>query len=129
MSKCPICGKEIAVGSFDHSVFNSTGMCSSCDFWKNRLEADAQLPPHTAVMIDGTHYVVGDENSPETYFRGFGGHRFQIEFKDGHRIVSTNLWCQGEPTPAWRNKFPDNARFETNLKWVEIEGTHYLVKL
>ena len=116
--KCKIYGQE-----FDSSQFrdeyqipmNKNQMCFNCTFWMKRLEEDKILPPHTACMIDGTHYVIGDENS-KSYFRGFGGAKFQIEFNDGHKVVTTNLWCQGEPKGYWREKFPDNARFENNLK-------------
>lgn len=76
-------------------------------------------------MIDGTHYVIESENDN---FRGFGGARFQIEFNDGTKVITTNLWCQGEPKGYWRTQFPDNARFENNLKWTNINGTKYLLE-
>lgn len=102
-------------------------MCFICNFWRERLKEDSELPPHTACMIDGTHYVIGPEES-NSYFRGFGGARFQIEFNDGTKVVTTNLWCQGEPEGYWREQFPDNARFENNLKWKQIGNTQYLMK-
>lgn len=78
-------------------------------------------------MIDGTHYVICDEDSKSS-FRGFGGAKFQIEFNDGTRVVTTNLWCQGEPKGFWKQHFPDNARFENNLKWKKIRNCSYLCK-
>lgn len=80
------------------------------DFWRERLEADSKLPPHTAVMIDGVHYIIGPEDD-KSCFKGFGGRHFEILFNDGFRIITTNLWCQGEPPFEWINKFPNNAHF------------------
>ena len=129
--KCKICGQEFPEDHYDDEFqipMNKNQMCFNCTFWQKRLEEDATLPPHTACMIDGTHYLIGPENE-KSFFRGFGGSKFQIEFNDGHRVVTTNLWCQGEPEhPYWKEKFPDNARFERNLKWVDIGGTKHLVK-
>ena len=65
-------------------------------------------------VLHGTHYVIAPEDDPDP-FRGFAGVRFQIEFNDGTRVVTTNLWCQGEPNEHWKDKFPNNARFENNL--------------
>lgn len=92
------------------------------------LEKDSKRPPYTWCIINGTHYVIEPEDDPETYFRGFGGAKFQIEFNDGYRVVTTNLWCQGEPSEEWRDKFPDNARFERNFKWKKIGNCSYLVE-
>lgn len=102
-------------------------MCSNCNFWREHLEEDKKLHPHTAVVIDGTHYYICREDS-KSYFRGFGGAKFNIRFNDGHFVTTTNLWCQGNIPPEWRDKFPDNAKFEENLKWKEIGGTEYLIK-
>lgn len=127
--KCKICGVEENPSNFVKDCRDSLikhQMCFSCNFWRERLEEDSKLPPHTACMIDGTHYIIGDENN-KSAFRGFDGHRFQIEFNDGTKVITTNLWCQGEPKGYWKDKFPDNARFENNLKWKNINGINYLV--
>lgn len=114
--KCKVCGKEITSGE----------LCFECHFWQNMLEEDSKRPPHTVCMIDGSHYViVPDDNNSK--FLGFGGAEFQIEFNDGFKVVTHNLWHQGEPSSDWIDKFPNNARFESNLKWVEIRGNQYLV--
>lgn len=80
------------------------------DFWSKHLQHDASLPPHTAVVVDGHHYLICDENST-SHFRGFAGAKFCIQFNDGFYTESTNLWHQGEIDPEWRDKFPDNAKF------------------
>lgn len=79
-------------------------------FWEMHLQHDASLPPHTAVIVDGHHYLIGDEDST-SQFRGFAGAKFCILFNDGFYTESTNLWHQGEIDPEWRDKFPDNAKF------------------
>ena len=119
IKKCKICGSPVK--------FEASTICFSCGFWQTHLESDATLPPHTACMIDGTHYVIGEEDS-KSYFRGFGGAHFAIQFKDGTLVHTTNLWCQGEPSKEWIDKFPDNAKFLSNLKWKKIGSTYHLVK-
>ena len=127
--KCKICGTEETPSNYiNQKDMEENQLCFTCNFWREMLEKDAKRDPHTWCMIDGTHYVIEPEDDPETYFRGFGGSRFQIEFNDGTKVVTTNLWCQGEPKGYWREKFPDNARFENNLKWKKIGECEYLVE-
>ena len=126
--KCCICGKEEDPSHWiNESEMREHKMCFSCNFWREMLEKDSKRSPHTWCMIDGTHYVI-EPDEPNSAFQGFGGAKFQIEFNDGHRVVTHNLWCQGEPENYWREKFPDNARFENNLKWTDINGTQYLIE-
>lgn len=83
-------------------------------FWKERAEEDAKYPPHTAVITDNyEHYVIDDEDSKDP-FRGFGGAKVTITFKDGTVIHSTNLWYQGEIDNEFRYLFTPNARIEWN---------------
>jgi len=70
-------------------------------FWKETLD-------ETAVIINGRCYHIGDEDS-KSYFRGFGGALFIIEFFDGRVVRTTNLWENGVIPPRYR--VPDNARF------------------
>lgn len=127
--KCKICGEEETPSNYiNQKDMEKNQLCFTCNFWKEMLEKDAKRDPHTWCMIDGTHYVIEPEDDPETYFRGFGGTRFQIEFNDGTKVITTNLWCQGEPKGYWREKFPDNARFENNLKWKKIGECKHLIE-
>lgn len=128
MKKCKICGKEFPEDQYSDEYqipMNRNQMCFDCTFWNKRLEKDKTLPPHTACMIDGTHYIVADENEKSS-FRGFGGNKFVIKFNDGTEVTTTNLWCQGEPKGYWKEKFPNNANFD--YKWKNIGGTNYLVQ-
>lgn len=126
--KCKVCEKEETPSNYiNESEMIEHQMCFFCNFWRDMLEKDSKRLSHTWCVIDGTHYVI-EPDDPGNYFQGFGGAEFQIEFNDGHRVVTHNLWCQGDIDPAWRDKFPDNARFENNLKWTDINGTKYLIK-
>ena len=126
--KCKICDQEFDLDRFYRKdTLAKKQMCFDCNFWQNRLEDDAKLPPHTVCMIDGHHYIIGPEDDPETQFRGFGGYKFVIEFFDGVQVTTTNLWYQGEPGEAWKEKFPNNALFVDNFKWEKFGTTDFLV--
>lgn len=83
------------------------GVCSNCEFWVGYA---TRRSDGRAVIVDGQHYMLGDEKS-RSYFRGFGGNKFTIRFHDGHMAVSTNLWFQGVVPERWRPQLPDNAVF------------------
>jgi len=76
-------------------------------FWGPGGDVD-QIEPANRVVIDGEHYMLGDNTAG---MKGFGGRRFDIEFFDGRRVTTTDLWFQGVIPPKWRERFPDNARF------------------
>lgn len=114
--KCKICGKEDFPDHYSDEFgipMKEHQFCFNCEFWNKMYEEDKKRLPHTVAIIDGTHYIVGPENDSSS-FRGFGGHKFQIEFNDGTKVVTTNLWCQGKPDEHWKFLFPDNAKFEYN---------------
>ena len=125
---CKICGKEVDA---EHYVFDvkeamlEHQMCFGCNFWRELLEEDKQLPPHVSCMINGTHYRICDENSKS--HKGFGGREFHIKFNDGTIVTTTNLWCQGEPSKEWIDKFPDNAIFLNGEQWTRIGNNEYLI--
>ena len=126
---CKICNEEMHADRYVKDVKAAMlkhQMCHTCNFWREMLERDAERPSHTWCVINGVHYVI-EPDDPKSYFQGFGGREFQIEFNDSHRVVTHNLWCQGEPEGYWKDKFPDNARFENNEKWVKIDNTEYLI--
>ncbi|MCR5158198.1 MAG: hypothetical protein K6D37_03635 [Prevotella sp.] len=89
--KCKICGKEEDVSHWSNqSEMEKHQMCFSCNFWRDMLEQDAKCDPHTVCMIDGTHYVI-EPDEPNAAFQGFGGAEFQIEFNDGHKVITHHL--------------------------------------
>ena len=122
--KCPTCGKELGTSSLyssDERSMKEKGECFECSLWRDRLPLVGK--PNIAI-IDGTFYTIDDEDSKDP-FRGFGGDKFVIRFKDGREITTTNLWCGGDISEAWKPKFPNNADF--NWKWKKIGNTNYLV--
>jgi hypothetical protein len=123
--KCPTCNKELGTESFISSDIRSMkedGECFECAIWRERLPLVGK--PNIAI-IDGTFYTIGDEKSKDP-FRGFGGDKFVIHFKDGRQVTTTNLWCGGEIPEYWKSHFPDNADFDWQLKKSPC-GISYLV--
>jgi len=118
--KCSTCGKELDM--YEEACRVKLGECSSCNLWRERL---AKINKPNTVIIDGTFYTIGDENSTDP-FRGFGGDKFVINFKDGRQVTTTNLWCGGDVPEYWKPQFPDNADFD--WKWKKFpSGTRHLV--
>lgn len=77
----------------------------SCDFWSYFLD-NSDMPEH--VRVDGQHYYIG---SGIDMSRGFGGQQFVIEFFDGRRVETHNLWHNGQIPAGFRERLPDNSRF------------------
>ena len=118
--KCPTCKKEIGTSVSEDSI-KEKGECFECALWRERLPLVGN--PDVAI-IDGTMYTIGDENDPSP-FRGFGGDKFVINFKDGRKVTTTNLWCGGDISEHWRPQFPDNADFD--WQWKKIGNSNYLI--
>ena len=122
--KCPTCGKELGASSLyssDERSMKEKGECFECSLWRDRLPLVGK--PNIAI-IDGIFYTIGDENDPSP-FRGFGGDKFVIKFKDGREVTTTNLWCGGNISNAWKSQFPNNADFD--WKWKKIGNCNYLI--
>lgn len=84
---------------------DSDGLCFTCAFWSVK----ADTPPHKRTIIEGRSYGPGNRTSGS--YRGMGGRRFDIEYFDGRRITTYDLWSGGKIPALWRDQFPDNARF------------------
>ena len=122
--KCKICGKEENISMFypdTQKKLRKNGLCFSCQLWQERLPLVNN--PEVAI-IDGTFYTIGDEND-SSQFRGFGGDKFVIHFKDGREVTTTNLWCGGDISEHWKPKFPNNADFD--WQWKKIGNNKYLI--
>jgi hypothetical protein len=77
-------------------------LCFSCSLWSIFSEGE------NSVVIDGHRYSIGSEGAS---YPGFGGQKFDIEFFDGRRITTKNLWHQGEVPIYFKDQIPDTARF------------------
>ena len=114
METCKICGKEIQYHYLPkiEKELKANHLCFDCNFWFEKEKFHIPENEHKWCVVDGIHYIVGDENS-NSYFRGFGGAHVRIHFNDGTTVDSTNLWCQGDvPQGYWRDRMPDNATLE-----------------
>lgn len=76
---------------------------SKDSYWRVQLSDRSN-----AVVINGVHYRIGP---PGGEFQGFGGRRYDIEFLDGRRVTTYNLWYQGLIPPKYLIQLPDNARW------------------
>lgn len=103
MHECKNCGQR---ETEERGFRLAKGFCFTCDFWQEKVEMKDRAE---VARIDGKHFIVGPEDAGP--FRGFGGAKFRIAFDDGRRLVTTNLWFQGEIPPNFREKLPDNARW------------------
>lgn len=81
--------------------------CFHINTWNERSE---QKDNPNSVIVDHNAYWIGEEKS-KSFFRGFGGHQFKINFYDGRYIESTNLWDNGEIPEEYWDKLPNNAEF------------------
>lgn len=85
---------------------------SADDFWTQHSShphiwsQPADCAPGRRVVVDGEHYTLGPGGSG-----GFGGRRWDIEFFDGRRVTTHDLWSQGTIPPKHRERYPNNARF------------------
>lgn len=112
---CKYCGAEepfeLTLRSAD---LLSKGICFTC---YHLLDVYSKLPRRDVVIVGGVHYAIGEEVSIADRYRGHGGRRFVVRFRDGREVTTTNLWCQGQIPEGLRAAFPD--RFADNATIAE----------
>lgn len=91
------------------TVSSQTSVDSCDDSWGPGGRMDL-TDPRRRVVVAHEHYMLGPDR-PRDNFKGFGGRRWEIEFHDGRRVTTHDLWYQGVIPPKWRDRYPDNARF------------------
>jgi hypothetical protein len=108
-SPCTECGSPIQTNYYEPTKTRliEKNVCFSCDHWLGKI--DIKDNPRT-VRVNNTHYYIEDD-APNAPFQGFGGQKFVILFDDGRKVVTRNLWCQGNIPSRFRDRLPDNARF------------------
>lgn len=104
---CRECGSIVATNYTNGEEMRRDNICFTCWFWR-RLYAKKDDPK--TVRVKGVHYQIGEGRGPAE-FRGHGGSRFKIRFHDGREAETTDLWCQGNIAPPWKDRLPDNAEF------------------
>lgn len=85
-------------------------MCFSCNHLRKWSEAHS-ANPDSMFVAGGERFTIAPDGERSLGTLGYGGARFVIERPDGQRIVTHNLWRQGEVPPGWRDRLPDTARF------------------
>lgn len=113
---CSICGKnEVLVWNGDcNRKLAFLKQCFLCNHWAEKVEWTDFLHEFRdlVVRVSGGHYKIGPEPLPgEKGMYGYGGRAFHIQFMDGRKVTSHNLWHQGTIPPHFRAMLPDNAVF------------------
>lgn len=116
---CRECGADnywtsYSASSPEKALMDADGICFGCAFW--RVKADTT---HDTV-IAGRIYSVGDINRPSGPHNGMAGRRFDIEYFDGRRVTTHDLWCGGEVPEKYKARIPDTARFLGGAGFVKI---------
>ena len=107
---CPVCGKTGFSRNYGSGIgerMQKTGECFECDFWGQRCKSPQEL------VIDNYCYSIGSEPKPgeRRSFLGMGGRRFDIEFFDGRKVTTHNLWAGGLIPERFRARIPNTAKF------------------
>lgn len=117
--KCKLCGKveqpyymeEVRKRLVEQQI------CFTCDYWMIRVRRIQQRGNKAEVVIIQDEergpicFCICPEDPEEKVFRGFGGRRFRIRYKDGTIVTTTNLWHNGVVPENFRHLLPVNAEF------------------
>lgn len=108
--RCTSCGQLERVEYLNKDRLVALQLCHGCELWHGRLVHPRE---RCHAVIGGVWYTVEREPRPGTpdHCKGFGGARFEIEWLDGRRAVTTNLWRGGDVPDHLRADAPDDARF------------------
>jgi hypothetical protein len=74
-------------------------------YWEREIAHE----PDRRVVIEGVHYRLGTATKPSSH-NGMSGRQYDIEFFDGRRVTTCDLWYQGPIPPKFRDALPDNAK-------------------
>lgn len=92
------------------AALRSSCLCFDCHFWHEKIAwAGDEAMRHRAARVDGTHYLIEPEVG--VVFRGYGGSKFVVQFNDGTKVETRNMWCQGDIPQRFRARLPNNAVF------------------
>ena len=119
---CPGCGETgfwTRYGGSEGARMARTGECFTCAFWEIRATRGCET------VIDGWTYYPGNRDRPWSdggAGHGMSGRRFEIEYFDGRRIVTYDLWSGGEVPKRFRHRFSDTARFVGGASREKVGG-------
>ena len=96
-------------------LMDTHGVCFECGYWRERL-----TKPNDTV-IEGRIYSVGDvAKPPNNPHAGMAGRRFDIEYFDGRRVTTHDLWAGSDVPERYKAQIPDTARFLGGARFVRI---------
>lgn len=99
-------GPEVKVTRYFHNAE---------DYWEHYILGDKGVTEDRRVVIEGVHYSLGKNGAKPGPHNGHAGRRFEIEFFDGRRVTTHDLWHQGPIPPVFRDRLPDNAKWGQNV--------------
>jgi hypothetical protein len=118
--QCSVCGEgyqESYMDCAELSRMQRDNVCFGCAFWSLKADQGGKT------VIDGCYYAPGRRTSGE--FRGCAGRRFDIEYFDGKRVTTFDLWVCGAIPAQWRSRLPDTARFLNGAERASEGGIMY----
>lgn len=93
------------------TILKRDSVCFDCNHWRDMCKHSGS--PRQAI-VKGVHYLIcEDEPGTPSRWKGHGGAKFTIKFKDGRTETCCNLWCQGTIPEHFKERLPDNAEFLT----------------
>lgn len=83
----------------------------SIKFW-DEIVADKD----SKIIVDGKCYTDGGYVEHPAWYQtlGFDGQRHTIIFNDGRKVVTNNLWLNGDVPSEYKEVLKDNAKFVWN---------------
>lgn len=117
---CHDCGAVNYSTSFtptcsEKKLIDAEGICFTCAFWR------VQIAKKHDLVIAGRIYSPGDiKKPPNQPHSGMAGRRFDIEYFDGRRITTHDLWAGSEVPERYKHLVPDTARFLGGAGFVKV---------
>lgn len=116
--KCKHCGKEEKASYVEatKSRMVKEERCFTCDYWLELAKQHAKdekcfvVAEDSPSMRPGEHLQDGGFTGGNTKWNGFGGRLFEIEFLDGRKSKSNNVWYQGPVPERFKHLFTRKAR-------------------
>lgn len=114
---CRLCKSEFVpcYGDRINSRMILRELCFDCNHWD---ELAFLSQDRNSVRINGHQYWIQPPADPALSgeFSGFKKSVQKIQFIDGRKVETTNLWYQGEIPVAFRLRMPNNAQWAESLK-------------
>lgn len=102
----------------EKKIIDAEGVCFTCAYWRVRIKEKHD------VVIDGHIYSLGDiKKAPNSPHAGMAGRRFEVEFFDGRRVVTHDLWSGSTVPEHYRRLIPDTARFVGGAERCQVGET------